>query len=108
MAQTLEFAPFNLKPGVTEQQVVEASDRIQAGFVAKQPGCLDRWLVREADGRYADIIWWASHEDAERAMAKVEQSETCAAYFALMQMETSEAHEGVRHFTAVRTYKAAG
>jgi hypothetical protein len=106
MAHTLEFAPFNLKPGVSEQQVIDAADRIQAEFLAKQPGCLDRWLVREADGRYADIIWWNSHEDAEHAMAQVEQSETCAAYFALMQLETTEGHEGLRHFTAVRAYKA--
>lgn len=102
----MELAPFRLRPGVTEEQLVEASAALQRDFVSKLPGFLSRTLLRATDGSYLDVVWWASREAAQGAVNAAAESKTCAAFFALMDADVSDAGAGVDLFTEVAKYPA--
>ena len=80
----IEWAPFRLRAGVTEPELLAASEAIQREFLSRQAGFLHRELARGADGLWADIVHWANGAAAEAAMAVAPTSAVCGAYFALM------------------------
>lgn len=105
----LEWAPFNLREGVDETELLAASAELQAGFLMVQPGFIRRELVRQADGSFADLVWWQSRDAAEAAIRAAESSATCRKYFAIMAMPQpqpggSEAGHGVQHFASLAVY----
>ena len=104
MKRIMEWAPFKLLPGVTEADLLAASEKLQRDFIAKQPGFISRTLVRAADGSYADVVWWQTAEAASEVVHRAAQSQTCAAYFALMGADHSDPGAGVAHFDAIAEY----
>jgi hypothetical protein len=106
MKRIMEWAPFKLREGVAESDLIAASERLQRDFLAKQPGFISRTLVRAADGSYADIVWWASPDSAKDVIGKAGESQACAAYFALMSGFHGDPGEGVAHFDAIAEYAA--
>lgn len=80
------IAPGRLKDGVTEAEMLAASERFQTEFVVHQPGVLRRILVADdAGGGYADIVFFAD-ELAISEVVKAEQtSEVCHAFMALWE-----------------------
>lgn len=105
--QVIEWAPFRLRTGVDESTLLAASERLQAEFLDHQEGFVRRELVKRADGEYVDVVWWRSLEAAEKAMARVAESPTCSAYFAVMGTNDANAGDGVLHYHSVRSYPAA-
>lgn len=100
------FAPIQLKEGVDEATLLEASAAFQDRFVRQQPGILKRMLVRAKHGGYADIVFFASKEDADRAAEAEATSEHCLTFFQLMQPpDPSLPDQGVLSFEAVETYE---
>jgi hypothetical protein len=104
MRETLEWAPFRTKPGVTDSQLLAASEHLQKEFVSRQEGFLSRRLVRAPGGGYVDIVLWSSLELARRAMENAARSDTCSAYFSLMEADAAEAGAGVLHFECLAEY----
>jgi hypothetical protein len=101
----IEWAPFQVRPGIDEKMLLKLSEELQSGFLARQKGYLRRELVKgKEDGAYVDIVWWASMEDAEAAMAHVADSPACSAYFAAMTPESMDAAAGVLHYRLVKHY----
>jgi len=84
------IAPIKLANGITESDLLLASDRFQKEFVSKQAGVLRRELVRTAEGQYIDIVQFRSAEDAQDVMKKEQESSECHAFFAIMDMEGME------------------
>jgi hypothetical protein len=102
----VEWAPFRLVPGVTEEQLVAASRDLQENFLGKQPGFLRRELLRGQSGEWVDLAFWADRAAAERAMTSAAESSACHVYFALMA--GADAHDpsnGVLHFARVESYE---
>jgi hypothetical protein len=62
---TIEFARFTLAEGVGESTLITASDALQKEFLSQQKGSIKRDLVRVADGKWADVIYWESRESVE-------------------------------------------
>lgn len=102
----IEWAPFRLREGVTEGELLEASGAIQRGFLGLQPGFLRRELAKRAEGLWVDVVHWADQISAQEAMAAGASSATCHRYFALMARENGGADpvEGVQHLQRVRVY----
>jgi hypothetical protein len=101
----IEFAPFTLAPGLTEQDLFSAAEVLGRDFLSASAGYLGRALTRLADGRWADIVLWRSREDAAAAMERVSGSAACNAYFGCMVAEhTDAADHGVTLATAVQRY----
>ena len=94
------IAAGRLREGVTEEQLIAGSDAFEEGFVRHQPGVLRRELVRDAEGRYADIVVFRDAESVETVMAAEQDSEVCAAFFALFddQDQTMQAFDLVKRY----------
>lgn len=104
MSVVIEWAPFTLKPGASEQALLEASARLQKDFLQPQPGFLRRELLRAPDGGYIDVVWWASHALAADAMNRASESATCRAYFGQMDADHADPGAGVIHFVQLKQY----
>lgn len=94
----IALAPFKLKPGVTEEALLTASDEFEAGFAQKQDGIVRRVLVRDTNGGYADIVFFASKAAMERVIEAEQDDEVCARFMSLM------ADAGYSEFEVLKTY----
>lgn len=104
-ALAIEVAPFALARGVTEETVLEASERLEHEFLSRADGYLGRLLVREDAKGWADIVFWKSAEHAARAMAAAAASPACSAYFQCMAgSDHDEPSSGVTLFRSMKAY----
>lgn len=101
----IEWAPFRLAPGASEDALIAAAEAIQRGFLERQPGYVRRELLRGDDGRWVDLIVWRDDASAQAAMQAAESSERCAAYFALMTgIDSPDPGSGLLHLRRVREW----
>ena len=95
----VEVVLYRAKPGVPDQQVVDASDALQAdleGFA----GYIRRRLMKTADGLWVDTVDWRSLEQAEAAAATIMQRPSAARFMALVE----ESSVQMMHPRPVRVY----
>lgn len=64
----VELAQFKTKHGVSDAEVLTASQEAHDGFLAKQKGYVSREFLKSGDGEWVDIVHWESIEDAQAAM----------------------------------------
>ncbi len=81
----IALAPFTLKPGVTEEDLVRASEQFETGFARKQDGIVRRVLVRDLTGGYADLVFFESKRAMERVIEAEQDDEVCARFRSLME-----------------------
>ena len=98
----VELAPFFIKEGVLEKELLEASARVQTDFIEKQPGFIKRELLKKSDQEYLDIVYWQSEKAAKNAAEKAMQSEICHKFFQLMNL--SNPNGGLSHYQIVKSY----
>jgi hypothetical protein len=95
------IAPIRLKPDVTEETLLAASDDFDARFVKTQDGILRRILVKGADpGDYADIVYFTDQDAIERVIEAERTSEVCAAFFSIM-----EGDDNYHVYEVMKTYE---
>ena len=100
------LAPIQLKAGLGEEALIEASDAFQARFASRQQGILKRLLLRATDGSYADLVFFASKDAADRVVEAEKTSEACLDYFKIMEIpEDASPDMGVLSFEHVKTYE---
>ncbi|MFJ5692856.1 hypothetical protein ACIP9X_03255 [Arthrobacter sp. NPDC093125] len=85
----IALAPFRLKDGVTEQALVAASDGFERDFVRRQEGILQRFLVKDGKGGFADVVFFSDKEAMTRVVEAEQNSEACAAFFSIMSADDS-------------------
>ena len=88
--KVLELVVFKLKDGAAaDSELLGASEPVSA-WIASQPGFVSRSLVRDRDGgRWIDVVWWRSMEEAKAAAERAMSSPSCAPMFALIDMEST-------------------
>lgn len=64
----VELAQFKAKDGISDAEVLTASQEAHEGFLAKQKGYVTRELLKSKDGEWVDIVHWETMEDAQAAM----------------------------------------
>jgi hypothetical protein len=69
---------------VDEAALIAAADDLQKEFLSRQKGFIKRDLVRVADGKWADVIYWESRESVEQAMQTAPENPAALSYFQLM------------------------
>jgi hypothetical protein len=105
--QAIEWAPFSLKAGVSEVDLIRASDEMQRQFLAGQRGFRRRELLKRDSGGFVDLVRWQSRESAEAAMRVAGSNAACAGYFALMRFDAPpQDAAGVQHLACLATYSA--
>lgn len=80
----LEIALFKLREGVSEAQLLAASERVDREFLAHEEGLLGHALLKGADGLYADLAFADSQPRAEAICAKWTANAVAADYIALV------------------------
>ncbi len=64
----IELAQFKAKSGVSDGEILAASQEAHDGFLAKQKGYVSRELLKSSEGEWVDIVHWETMEDAQAAM----------------------------------------
>lgn len=64
----IELAQFKTKTGISDSEILVASQEVHDGFLAKQKGYISRELLKSADGEWVDIVHWETMKDAQAAM----------------------------------------
>jgi hypothetical protein len=100
----IEMAPFALGENVTEEGLLEASERLEREFLSKCDGYIGRILTRSADGSFVDILFWKSASKFEEALEHAHTSGACANYFGCMAPQDAVAGKGISIFQAVKQY----
>ena len=103
----IEWAPFRIAEGVTEEALLAASEALQRDFLASQRGFVHRELLRGADGQWVDLVHWENEAAANAAFTAAMESPHCAEYFKLLLLPEGGPEAGVLHFHRVREYTAA-
>jgi len=102
----IEWAPFRLADGVTDEALLAASETLQRDFLAGQPGFVRRELLRGTDGQWVDLVHWENEASASAAFNAAMESPNCAEYFKLLVMREGDPAAGVLHLHRVREYAA--
>jgi hypothetical protein len=108
MKQTMHvvLAQMQLKPGVDEAKLLQASEAFQEHFVTKQQGILRRILLKDGRGGYADLVFFESEEHFNRVVEAEATSEHCQALFALMAPPDAGVPDmGLLRFQHLKTYE---
>jgi hypothetical protein len=101
----IEWAPFRLLDGVTETDLLAASEALQSDFLATRQGFLRRELVQVEDDRWGDLVYWQDEAAARQAMEAAASSPVCFRYFQLMaDADHQEPGDGVQVLAVRRTY----
>lgn len=102
----IEWAPFELKEGIDEAVLLEASEALQDEFLSKQPGFIRRELLRGEGRTWVDLVYWENGSAIEEAMKNVAGSPVCYRYFQLMVgANHDEPESGVSLFQLIRSYR---
>lgn len=86
----MEFATFRLKKGVTEARLVELSNQVEAEFLTQQEELVLHFLVRGADGIYADVAIASSQEKAEEYCQQWLHNPVALEYLELLEKASVE------------------
>ena len=106
---TVEYAKFTLKEGVNDAQVIAASQKFQEDFLVKQSGYIKRDLLHLNGRDWADMVYWASKEDAEKVLKACEKSPVCGEYFSIMEpFDPKIPNGGVIHLEVIKSYSSSG
>lgn len=62
----MEFATFRLQAGVTEAMLLSMAARVEAEFLPSQSELIMHFLLRGADGVYAEVAIASSQDIAEQ------------------------------------------
>lgn len=97
----IAIAPFRLKDGITEEDLLTISDGFEADFVSTQTGIIRRVLVKDDKGGFADIVYFEDQAAIDRVLEAEQHSEVCATFFSIMEDDGSH-----RVFEVLKTYES--
>ncbi len=100
----IEWAPFEVKNGVSDESIMLAAQAVEEGFLVKQPGYIKRSLLKDSNDRWVDIVYWQSEEEAQSAAGKALESPICFDYFALMKQSEHAEVSNVQHFSVIKSW----
>lgn len=95
----IALAPFRLKGGVSQDELVAASDDFEREFVRQQDGIVRRILVRDGAGGFADVVFFADEAAIARVVEAEQNSPVCAAFLSIM--DGDDAH---RVYEVIKSY----
>ncbi|WP_306030987.1 hypothetical protein [Stappia sp. MMSF_3263] len=84
-AEGMEIGRFHLKPGVSEDAMRKAHERMVARHLCRLPGWRGQRLVRLQDGSFLDLAFADSQESAIRICDSWQGDPDCAAFLALIE-----------------------
>jgi len=102
----VETAVITLREGVSEAELVAASNAFQTDFLNGRKGFLRRELLKQYGGGFLDLVHWESRAAADSVMEAAGDSEVCGSFFSLMETDRANPGEGVTHYRSLSVYEA--
>ena len=94
--KVLELVVFSLRAGSSREAFLGTVDAVSS-WIAEQPGVMSRSLAEDREGgRWIDVVWWRSREEAEAAAERALSSQSCAPMFGLIDMQSTLMVHGER------------
>lgn len=84
------LAPIKLKPGVSDETFVKASDEFEVHFVSRQQGILKRILLKGSNGDYADLVYFEDLNAIDRVVKAEKSHPSVGEFFNLMEEDSGE------------------
>lgn len=105
----VEWAPFEVRPGVDEVELIAASEALQDDFLSHQRGFIRRELLKGLNGHWVDLAIWESRDAADQAVRNAAESPACFRYFQLMaDAGHDDPGAGVLLLERMRVYERQG
>lgn len=99
MEYIVEFVLSRAKEGVTDEQILAASDALQRDVVAFD-GYVSRQLFKNEEGQWVDLVHWTSLEAAQRAAEVIMARPSAHALMTLID----ESSVTMLHVKSLRNY----
>lgn len=84
-----EIVLFKQNPGVSDESLLSAARGIDE-ILSTMLGFKSRHILRASDGRWVDLVWWNTLEEAEQAAEKVMSLPKCQKFFGLIEQESMQ------------------
>ena len=97
----VECVVFGPAEGVDRAEFVAAAASISE-WARAQPGFVSRELFEAGEGRWIDIVRWATMDDALAAAQAAMASTTCAGFFGLIDVGSMQTLHGESVLPVVR------
>jgi hypothetical protein len=101
-AVTAKMIAYALKSGVSESEFLAASDGLLPELATLE-GFIRRELLKGEDGRWLDVVYWQTRENADRSEDTIQSLPACARCIAMMDFESLT----VSHLTAAQPIDGA-
>jgi hypothetical protein len=101
-AGTVEVVFYSARPGVSDDQILEASAALQRD-VEQCSGYIDRWLLKHDEGQWLDIVDWSSLDEALSAADVIMERPAAQEFMSLIEPESIR----VMHFALREVYGPA-
>ena len=85
------FITFKLAKGAGVPEFSNAADKAHSEYISKQKG-YGSWMQLNAGETWADLVTWASIEDAQNAMAASGESAAAREFFPFLDGESVKSH----------------
>ena len=96
----VHVAQVRTRTGVSDKDLLAASEEAQDGFFAKQRGYAGRELLKSDGGAWLDIMYWRNEEDAQAARKAFRGHASTQRFGALLDPITFKLEE----YRSVRKY----
>jgi len=84
----IEITQFTLVKDVAEQEFLREAEHIQYLFLEKQPGYIDRELLKDAAGHWADVLHWETTAQAQAAAQAMLQEPVCQRFLTMIDHQS--------------------
>ena len=99
MSNAVMFISYKLTKGVSAQDFLLASEKVNNDFMSKQKGYMS-WKVLVDGDIWADLLAWETKEDAQNAMAASGANADNQKFFAMLDPESVK----MQIFTVEKSY----
>lgn len=83
-----EWSAFKTKEGVTDRELILASEKMRSHFLNLQAGFIDHALLKGDDGFWVDQVFAKTKEDALQICNAFSENSYCLDYLALIDTNT--------------------
>ncbi len=101
---TIEWASFTVAQNVSDEKFIKAAEVLETDFLNNQNGYIRRELLKGQCNQWADLVYWASPDDAKKAIKAANSNEICSQYFSLM-VDVENANTGISHYKQIASWK---
>lgn len=84
----IEITQFRLVKDVVDQEFLREAEQVQHLFLEKQPGYIDRELLKDEEGQWIDVLHWETIAQAQAAAQAMLQEPACQGFIRMIEPQS--------------------